>query len=56
MKYSEELLWIVDVQSDWYELVPSAFKDNTICDKIETVSQNGNKLNTSVIRAFCFMI
>jgi len=42
----------VDVQSDWYELVPSAFKDNTICDKIETVSQNGNKLNTSVIRAF----
>ena len=42
----------VDVQSDWYELLPSKFKDNTLCDKIETISANGKKINTSVIRAF----
>lgn len=42
----------VDVQSDWYELVPSGFKDNTLCDEIDTISANGKKINTSVIRAF----
>lgn len=41
-----------DVQSDWYELLPSVFKDNTLSDDIETISANGKKINTSVIRAF----
>ena len=27
----------VDVKSDWYELIPSNFKDNTLYDEIETV-------------------
>ena len=32
-----------DVQSDWYELIPTLFKNNTLCDRIETVSEAGKK-------------
>lgn len=42
----------VDVQSDWYELVPTCFKDNTTCDRIETLTEDGKKIYTRVIRAF----
>lgn len=42
----------VDVNSDWYELVPAYFKDNTPCDRIETLTENGKKIYTRVIRAF----
>ena len=41
-----------DVQSDWYELIPTLFKNNTLCDRIETVSEAGKKIDTPVIRAF----
>ena len=42
----------VDVESDWYELVTTYFRDNTPCDRIETLSENGEKIYTRVIRAF----
>ena len=42
----------VDMESDWYELVPTCFKDNTPLDRIETVSDNAEKVYTRVIRAF----
>ena len=42
----------IDVQSDWYELVFTDFKDNTPCDRIETITEEGTKLCTRVIRAF----
>lgn len=42
----------VDVESDWYELVPTDFKENTPCDRIETVTEDGKKTYTRVIRAF----
>ena len=42
----------VEFESDWYELVPTYFKDNTLCDSIETTTEEGNRINTCVIRAF----
>lgn len=42
----------VELESDWYELVPTYFKDNTPCDRIETVTKNNKKIYTRVIRAF----
>ena len=42
----------VEVESDWYELVPTYFKDNTPCDRIETVTDENKKIYTRVIRAF----
>ena len=41
-----------DVQGDWYELVPTPFKDNTSCDRIETVTETSGVVHTRVIRAF----
>ena len=42
----------VEVESDWYELVPTYFKDNTPCDRIETVTNENKEIYTRVIRAF----
>ena len=42
----------VDIESDWYELAPSDFKDNTLLDITETISENGERLYTRVISAF----
>lgn len=42
----------VDVQSEWYELVPTDFKNNTICERIETLTEDGKEIYTRVIRAF----
>ena len=39
-------------ESDWYELVPGDFKDNTICGRIETVTESGEKLTIPIIKAF----
>ena len=41
-----------EIESDWYELVPAEFKDNTLCDRVETVTKDNKKLYTRVIRAF----
>lgn len=42
----------VEVESDWYELVPTYFNDNTPWDRIETVTNENKKIYTRVIRAF----
>lgn len=42
----------VDLESDWYELVPSDFKDNTMADRIEAVTETGEIIKTCVIRAY----
>ena len=42
----------IDVTSNWFELVPTDFKNNTLCDRIETVTEKSKKIHTSVIRAF----
>lgn len=42
----------IEFDSDWYELVPTYFKDNTPCDRIETVTKDNKKIYTRVIRAF----
>ena len=42
----------VEVESVWYELVPTYFKDNTPWDRIETVTNENKKIYTRVIRAF----
>ena len=42
----------VELESDWYELVPTYFKDNTPCGRIETITKNNGKVYTRVIRAF----
>ena len=39
-------------ESDWYELTPAYFKDNTICGRIETAGENGQKLYVPTIKAF----
>ena len=41
-----------DVQSDWYELIPADWKDNTLCDRIETVTEEGKRIYTCVIHAY----
>ena len=42
----------VHVESDWYELIPAKFKDNTPCDRIEALTDDGRKTYTRVIRAY----
>lgn len=42
----------VELESDWYELVPTYFKGNTPWDRIETVTRDNKKIYTCVIRAF----
>ncbi len=42
----------VEPDSDWYELVPTHFKDNTPHDRIETVTAENKKIHIGVIRAF----
>ena len=42
----------IEVESDWFELVPTDFKDNTRVDRIETTTENAEKIYTCVIRAF----
>lgn len=42
----------VDLHTDWYELDPVLFKDNTFCDRIETVTDDHKPIFTYVIRAF----
>ena len=39
-------------ESDWYELTPAYFKDNTVCGRTETVAENGEKLMIPTIKAF----
>ena len=41
-----------DIESDWYELVPVWFKDNTLSDWSEALTENGEKVKIAVIRAF----
>jgi hypothetical protein len=41
-----------DYTSDWYELVPTAFKDNTLCDFEECESERGEKINIYNLRAY----
>ncbi len=41
------------VESNWYELVPSPFKSNTPCGRIETVTEHGEKVYTQMLRAYC---
>jgi hypothetical protein len=42
----------VELESDWYELVPNYFKDNTPCGRIETVTDDNRIVYTRAIRAF----
>lgn len=42
----------IDVESDWYELVPTDIRDSTDAGNVETVSNNGRKLKLPVLRAF----
>lgn len=42
----------IDIESDWYELVPTYFKNNTPCDTVEAVNEEEKKTGTLVIRAF----
>ena len=41
-----------EAESDWYELAPVYFKDNTICGRTETAGENGQKLYVPTIKAF----
>ena len=41
-----------EAESDWYELVPTDFKDNTVCGRTETAGENGQKLYVPTIKAF----
>ena len=42
----------IDVQSDWYELIPTDIRDSTDAGNIETVSDHENRLKLPVLRAF----
>ena len=42
----------IDVESDWYELVPTDIRDSTDAGNTETVSDNGKKLKLPALRAF----
>lgn len=42
----------IDVVSDWYELVPTQFKDGTLSDGIDTVTKTGEEISTYILRAF----
>lgn len=41
-----------DITSDWYEIEPTFFKNDTLVNKIDTLSEMGKPIQTSVIRAF----
>ena len=41
-----------DVESDWYELVTSDFKDSTISDILKMPAENGHPIFLCVLRAF----
>lgn len=41
-----------EAESDWYELVPGDFTDNTVCGRTETAGENGEKLFIPTIKAF----
>lgn len=38
--------------SEWFELIPTSFQDSTYVDRIETVTENQEKIYTHIIRAF----
>ena len=42
----------IDVESDWYELVPEDFKDNTVIDVFNIESETGTKICLDAISAF----
>ena len=41
-----------DYTSDWYELVPTTFKDNTLCDSDECASERGETVKIFNLRAY----
>ena len=41
-----------DYTSDWYELVPTAFKDNTLCGSDECASERGETVEIFNLRAY----
>ena len=41
-----------DYTSDWYELVPTTFKDNTLCDSDEYESERGETVKIYNLRAY----
>ena len=41
-----------DYTSDWYELVPTTFKDNTLCDSDECESEQGEAVKIYNLRAY----
>ena len=41
-----------DYTSDWYEIVPAAFKDNTLYDSYECESERGETVNIFNLRAY----
>ena len=41
-----------DYTSDWYELVPTTFKDNTLCDSDEYESERGETVEIYNLRAY----
>lgn len=41
-----------DVESDWYELVTSGFKDSTVADFLKMPSESGESVSLCVLRAF----
>lgn len=41
-----------DIESNWYELIPTYFKTNTRCGTIETTTEDGKRLRIPVIHAF----
>ena len=41
-----------DYTSDWYELVPTTFKDNTLCDSDECESEQGETVKIYNLRAY----
>ena len=41
-----------DYESDWYELVPSYFNDNTVCGSEEYASIQGKTVTVLSLRAY----
>jgi hypothetical protein len=41
-----------DYTSDWYELIPTTFKDNTLCDSDEYESERGKTVEIYNLRAY----
>ena len=42
----------INVESDWYELVTTDFKENTTSDRHEILSENSEEIYTRIIRAY----